>query len=271
MASLHVKDLEQALAVTLLVRSTRTISLTELGQAFYTEFKRLLGEVDNAFEQVLRQRDRIAGTLRLSTTSEYGERFILPLIPAFMARYPELSISYDINSSLSDLIAEKLDLVVRLGGLADSSFRSRQLDAYDIVLVASPDLLRRHCVAAPAELAGVPWIANSNLRRPTGWTLTDGGGNAVEVTGAAICQSNSSTAIRAMAVAGLGVAVLPAWLITAELAAGTLQRVLPGYALPRQPISIVYPNSSHVPHKTRAFIDFLRTHLAPVNGAARRA
>ncbi|MDR2307925.1 MAG: LysR family transcriptional regulator [Paucimonas sp.] len=257
MASQHVRALEQALGVTLLVRTTRAIAVSEIGQAFYTDFKGIVGDVEGAFDSVMRRHNGVAGTLRLSTTAEYGERFILPLLPAFTARYPALSINYQVDSSLSDLIAERLDLVVRLGTLVDSNLRSRKLVDYDIVLVAAPALLARQPVEQPADLARLPWIANSNLRSPTDWTLHDAQAKAVSISGSAAFHANAAHAIRAMALAGLGVAVLPAWLIEADLACGALRRLLPGYSLPAQPVSVVYPNASHMPYKTRVFIDFL--------------
>ncbi|WP_047218843.1 MULTISPECIES: LysR family transcriptional regulator [Delftia] len=261
MASLHVKSLEEALSVALLVRNTRSIALTETGREFYDEFKGIVRDVGSAFDNAMHSGNRIAGRLRISTTSEYGEKYILPLIPAFLERYPGISVAYDVNSSLSDLVAEKLDLVVRLGHLADSSFKSRRLAGYDIVLVASAAFLRSHPVRRPEDLADLPWIANSNLTHPTAWTLRTAGGQGVDVVGRAAHQSNSSTAIRALARSSLGVAVLPAWFVEDDLADGVLQRVLPDHALPPQPISVVFPDSSHLPRKTRVFIDFLCEHL----------
>lgn len=261
MASLHVKSLEEALSVALLVRNTRSIALTETGREFYDEFKGIVRDVGSAFDNAMHSGNRIAGRLRISTTSEYGEKYILPLIPAFLERYPGISVAYDVNSSLSDLVAEKLDLVVRLGHLADSSFKSRRLAGYDIVLVASAAFLRSHPVRRPEDLADLPWIANSNLTHPTAWTLRTAGGQGVDVVGRAAHQSNSSTAIRALARSSLGVAVLPAWFVEDDLAGGVLQRVLPDHALPPQPISVVFPDSSHLPSKTRVFIDFLCEHL----------
>ncbi|WP_455924428.1 LysR family transcriptional regulator [Pseudomonas putida] len=261
MASLHVKALEEALAVTLLIRNTRTISLTETGQEFYDEFKDIVSDIDNAFENVMHRRNRVSGKLRISTTSEYGERFILPLIPSFAAQYPEITLCYNVNSSLNDLVAEKLDVVVRLGNLADSAFKSRQLAEYEIILVASSSFLARHAIHRPADLEGVPWVANSNLQGPTQWALRHLSGTAEEVTGPIAFQSNSSTAIRSMTLSSLGVAVLPAWVIEDDIAKETLQRVLPEYSLPRQPISVVFPNTGHLPHKSRVFIDFLCAHL----------
>lgn len=261
MASQHVKALEQALGVTLLLRTTRATAPTETGQGFYEDFKAIVSDVEGAFDSVIQRHNGLSGTLRISTTGEYGERFILPLIPLFAARYPALSISYDTNSSLRDLVAERLDLVVRLGVLVDSNLRSRKLAEYDILLAASPGFLAQHAIEQPADLAAVPWIANSNLHSPTSWTLHCAQAGQVAVTGRAAHQCNASHAMRALACASLGVAVLPAWLIEAELASGALQRVLPAYSLPAQPVSAVFPNSRHLPQRTRVFIDFLCEHL----------
>ncbi|WP_395027207.1 LysR family transcriptional regulator [Comamonas odontotermitis] len=269
MASLHVKALEKALSVTLLVRNTRAISLTETGQIFHDQFRGIFKDIDGAFENAMHRHNRVSGTLRISTTSEYGERYILPLLPEFVKTYPEITISYDVNSSLSDLLAEKLDLVVRLGSLPDSNFRSRKLSGYDIVLVASAEFLKIHPIDQPLDLNTVPWIANSNLPTPVSWTLRPMQSSAdaskavqkVAIHGVAAHASNSSTAIRAMALSSMGVAVLPAWMVADDLASGALTQILPPYALPRQAISVVYPNNPHVPHKTRVFIDFLCKHL----------
>ncbi|MGE1176618.1 LysR family transcriptional regulator [Pseudomonas sp. BW7P1] len=262
MASLHVKALEEVLSATLLIRNTRNISLTEIGQDFYEEFKGIVADIDNAFDNVLKGNNRVSGKLRISSTSEYGEKFILPLIPLFSERYPEIRLSYNFNSSLNDLVAEKLDLVVRLGNLADSAFKSRKLADYQIVLVATPAFLERYPVAQPQDLNGVPWIANSNLQAPTQWVLRDDQGCAVEVNGTSHFESNSSTAIRSMTLSSLGVSVLPGWVVEDDIASGRLVRLLPAYALPSQSINVVFPNTAHLPHKSRAFIDFLLLHLA---------
>lgn len=262
MASLHVKALEDVLCASLLIRTTRTVSLTETGEAFYKEFKGIVADIDNAFDNVLKGQDRVSGKLRFSSTSEYGEAFILPLIPKFTECYPEIQLSYNFNSSLNDLVAEKLDLVIRLGTLADSAFKSRKLADYDIVLVATPAFLARHTPATPRDLNELPWIANSNLQAPTQWTLSHPQRGEADVTGVSQYESNSSAAIRAMTLSSLGVSVLPAWLVEDDIACQRLVRVLPEYSLPSQSISVVFPNSAHLPRKSRVFIDFLLLNLA---------
>ncbi|RON36768.1 LysR family transcriptional regulator [Pseudomonas brassicacearum] len=262
MASLHVKALEDVLSATLLIRNTRNISLTEIGQDFYEEFKGIVADIDNAFDNVLKGHNRVSGKLRFSSTSEYGEAYILPLIPQFIERYPEIKICYNFNSSLNDLVAEKLDLVIRLGNLADSAFKSRKLADYEIVLVATEAFLARHPVQNPQDLNSVPWIANSNLQAPTQWTLSHPHLGTVEINGINQFESNSSTAIRSMTLSSLGVSVLPGWVIKDDIASERLIRLLPDYSLPSQSVNVVFPNSPHLPHKSRAFIDFLLLHLA---------
>lgn len=262
MASLHIKALEEALATTLLIRTTRTVALTETGQSFYNEFKEIVADIDSAFDNVLKGSNRVSGKLRISSTSEYGEKYILPLIPLFLQTYPQIRLSYHVNSSLNDLVAEKLDLVIRLGRLADSAFKSRKIADYEIVLVATEQFLGRHPVREPQDLSGVPWIANSNLQTPTQWLMRDEQGQGVEVSGVHHFETNSSAAMRSMALSSLGVSVLPKWLIEDDLASGRLIRLLPAYSLPQRSINVVFPNTAHLPHKSRVFIDFLLLHLA---------
>lgn len=261
MASLHIKALEQALASTLLIRTTRHIALTESGQDLYDEFKGIVANIDTAFDNVLHGRNRVSGKLRISSTAEYAETFVLPILPLFTARYPEVRLSYHFNSSLNDLVAEKLDLVIRLGHLADSGFKGRKLADYGIALVASPDLLHGQELLQAEDLSRLPWIGNSNLAGPPSWTFNHPRRGEVEVRVNPGHESNSATAIRALALAGLGLAVLPEWLVLDDLANGRLVRVLAQYSLAPQPVHVLFPNSAHLPRKSRVFIDFLAEHL----------
>lgn len=261
MASLHVKALEHALASTLLVRTTRQVTLTETGEDLYHEFKGIVANIDTAFDNVLHGRNRVSGKLRISSTAEYAETFVLPILPLFTARYPEVRLSYHFNSSLNDLVAEKLDLVIRLGHLADSGFKGRKLADYAIALVASPALLQGRELQRIEDLSALPWIGNSNLAGPPGWTFSHPRRGEVEVKVSPGHESNSATAIRALALAGLGLAVLPEWMVLDDLGSGRLVRVLPQYGLAPQPVHVLFPNSAHLPRKSRVFIDFLAEHL----------
>ncbi|WP_025127989.1 LysR family transcriptional regulator [Pseudomonas sp. PH1b] len=261
MASLHIKALEQALATTLLIRTTRHVALTDSGRELYDQFKGIVAHIDSAFDNVLHGRNRVSGKLRISSTAEYAETFVLPILPLFTARYPEVRLSYHFNSSLNDLVAEKLDLVIRLGHLADSGFKGRKLADYAIALVASPGLFAERPPLQPEDLGAWPWICNSNLAGPPSWTLSHPRRGEVQVPVEPGHESNSATAIRAMALAGLGLAVLPEWMILDDLGNGRLVRVLPEYRLAAQPVHVLFPNTAHLPRKSRVFIDFLAEHL----------
>jgi DNA-binding transcriptional LysR family regulator len=127
--------------------------------------------------------------------------------------------------------------------------------------VASPQLAGLQAVREPQDLAALPWLANSNLDKPASWRLTNPLGQPIRIQGQAPHQSNSAAAIRALARAGLGLAVLPAWFVADDLRSGALQRVLPDYALPVQAVHLVFANTRHLPRKTRLFMDFLVEHL----------
>ncbi|MBS9425206.1 LysR family transcriptional regulator [Photorhabdus caribbeanensis] len=261
MASIHVKSLEEELDVPLLLRNTRGIALTEAGKNFYNDFKEIFNNIQNAFDNVAERHHSLAGALRITATPEFGEKFLLPLIGEFCKIYPQLEISYFAGSSLNDLIAERLDLAIRLGTLRDSTLKSRRLTSYAIQLVASPGWLEQHQLKEPSELNNVDWIANNNLQAPTQWDLGHPTLPTISIRGKARYTSNSSEAIRSMALSKLGVAVLPEWMVRDDLMRGDLVQLFPNYQLPEQAVTIIFPNNARMQRKSRIFIDYLLENL----------
>ena len=258
MASLHVKALEEALSITLLVRSTRSVALTESGQQFYDEFKQIFGHIEAAFDNAQHGSRRLRGQLRISTTAEFGERCAAAdsAVCAALSRHCH---------------QPRCHLAQRSGGRkARPGCAPGQPGRFQ---PQKPQAGRLRNLAG--RVAPVDWPASRSSRKtwpicpglPTAiWTAPRTGagkrpGQAGRGAGRAAHQSNSSNAIRALALAGLGVAVLPDWLVKDDVRSGQLQRVLPEYALPKQPIHLVFPGSRHLPRKTRVFIDFLAEHL----------
>ncbi|MDC9581797.1 LysR family transcriptional regulator [Xenorhabdus sp. PR6a] len=260
-ASIHVKALEEALNVPLLIRNTRGIALTEAGNAFYQDFKAIFDNIQNAFDHVAERHHSLTGKLRLTSTAEFGEKFLLPLISQFCSLHPQLEISYFADSALNDLITERIDLAIRLGTLNDSSLRSRRLGSYGIQLVAAPVWLKQNPIAKPSDLNKVNWIANSNLQHPTQWELKHPTSPTLSIRGKAKYISNSPSAIRALVISGLGVAVLPDWIIDADLKSGKLVPLFPEYQLPQQDITAIFPNNAQLQRKSRVFIDYLLENL----------
>lgn len=259
MVSIDVKQLEKSLNVSLLVRNTRNIALTEVGKYFYDDFKRIQLQIEEAFERSQNLATNITGTLRFSSTNEFGQRYILPLLPAFCRQYPQLRLQYSFNSSFDDLLAEKLDIAIRLGNLKNSSLKSRKLGEYAIYLVATPQFTNQYSIKNIEDLAHIPWVTHSLLNlQDSQYTLQNRHG---EKFGFPLLnsqyESNSAETIRQLALASLGAAICPAWLVEEDLKAQRLVCLLPEFELPKQNIQLLYPNTQTLPAKTRAFIEFL--------------
>jgi DNA-binding transcriptional LysR family regulator len=183
----------------------------------------------------------------------------LPLLPAFCRQYPQLRLQYSFNSSFDDLLAEKLDIAIRLGNLKNSSLKSRKLGEYAIYLVATPQFANQCSIKNIEDLAHIPWVTHSLLNlQDSQYILQNCHG---EKFGLPLLnsqyESNSAETIRQLALASLGAAICPAWLIEEDLKAQRLVRLLPEFELPKQNIQLLYPNTQTLPAKTRAFIEFL--------------
>ena len=257
--SFNIKQLEHELGVALLTRSTRRLALTEAGHGFYAACVRLLHEAEAAVDEARAGQATLSGSLRVTATVDYGNRIVAPALAAFARLHPGLRVSYQASSAQADLIAERLDLAIRVGALADSRHRATLIGEFKLLLVASPALLAEHGTPRTLQaLAALPWLANRPGRSDL-WSLTDSKGREQTLRVAPVAQADTASALLAFAEAGCGVAALPDWLVQEPLARGALQRVLPSYALPRQTVYAVYPDTRHVSAKVRRFIDYLRT------------
>jgi DNA-binding transcriptional LysR family regulator len=185
----------------------------------------------------------------------------LPILTQFCQKHSNLHIHYDVNSSIKDLIADQLDIVIRLGNLPDSSLKSRKIGQFQIILVASPVFLEKYPVDQLDDLLKVPWITQSQWQNHH-FTLTNHitqqGFHFVPPQGKH--QTNAGGLTHLMAADGLGLTICPLWLVEDDLNQGKLIRVLPDYSLPMQDIHALYLHQKHLPNKTRLFIDYLKQH-----------
>ena len=260
--SFNLKQLEAELGVSLLTRSTRSLALTDVGRRFYEDCQRVLSEAHGAIETARQGHQGLRGTLRLTTTVEYGSRTVIPALIAFAAAHPQLQIQHSSSSSHEDLISGGYDLAIRMGSLNDSSYRAALIEPYAIWPVASPAYLASlpaKGIASLDELQRARWLAHSRLAAPLRWDVqTPDGPAAFTAQDDAAIHSDSSSALLGFALGGCGVALLPQWQVEAEVRAGRLRRLLPDVAFPEQGVYAVYPNTQHIAEKVRAFIDFLR-------------
>lgn len=259
--SFNIRQLENELGVTLLLRSTRRITLTEAGALFYQRGVELLKAAENLQDEVRASHVGLSGELRITSTPEYGAQVIIPVLAEFSRLHPDLRIRHVASSHHADLIAERFDVAIRLGQLADSRYHAAQIAHFAILPVATPEWLAGNPVDSLDALAQAEWLIHERLSAPLRWQVADASGkNALlEIKRPARLFADSAQALMAFALAGTGVALLPEWLVKVALENGRLVHVLPDYRFAQQGIYAVYPDAQHVSAKVRVFIDYLRT------------
>ncbi|WP_447839682.1 LysR family transcriptional regulator [Enterobacter ludwigii] len=261
--SFNIRQLEDELGVTLLLRSTRRLTLTEAGRLFHQRSVALLKDAERLKDDVRANHAGLTGELRITTTPEYGSQVVVPLLAEFSQQHPDLRVRHVSSSLHADLISERFDVAIRLGTLADSRYHAALITQFTIFPVATPGWLRNHPVESLEQLAKADWIIHERLASPLRWQVNDACGESatLEIKKAPRLFADSAQALMAFALAGCGVALLPAWLVRHALDDGKLVSVLPEYTFARQGIYAVYPDAPHVPAKVRTFIDFMRTRV----------
>lgn len=256
--SRRLKDLESRLSTQLLTRTTRQIVLTDAGQLFYERAKIILSELEDAEASVRSENSGLEGTLRLTTPASFGTAYLSPVITAFMLENPTLNFDIDMTDRQVDLIAAGLDLALRIGKLQDSSLKSRRLAPIRVTVCASPAFLAEHGVPeTPDDLARFPALCYSNSPSPTMWWYQSNSGESGRVRVNPRLLASSGEVIAQAAVAGIGIACEPTFIVGPELSAGTLVPVLQDYSWFDMALYVVYPSTSFLPNRTRAFIDYL--------------
>lgn len=253
-----VARLEEKLGVRLLNRSTRRISLTEEGALFFERCQRIVGEIEEAEAEMLRVTGTPSGRLRVSLPA-VGYRMLMPVLPEFTQRYPDIELDLDFNDRLIDVIAEGVDAVIRSGELNDSSLKAKPLGPFRFVLAGAPGYFARRGVPlVPRELEQHACL---RYKFPTtgqlqAWSLRLRADEPpVALAGGLIC--NSIEALIAAASGGLGIAYLPDFVVREAIAAGTLTTVLDDYLPDTGRFSVLWPSSRHLLPKLRVFVDFL--------------
>ena len=263
MVSQHVSRLEKELGISLLTRTTRKVTPTETGAAFYADCAQVLNELEAAVARVGGGSEVPGGTLRLTTAEDYGAAVVVPAIAGFMNKYPAMKVELVATDQVVDLIAGRFDLAIRTGWLRDSSLRATRLGDFDQIVAAAPAYLKRFGTPRrPADLAKHRWIAITLLRSALTWTFTSKDGRTQTVRVSAAVSTNSTASLRAFMREGVGISILPNYMLDADIRAGRLVRLLPNWTLPQGGVHAVYPNVRYTSAKVRAFVDFFREQLA---------
>jgi DNA-binding transcriptional LysR family regulator len=260
-ASRAISALEQRLGVKLLIRTTRQVSATDAGEALLGRAREAIIAIDDA-ESAARGADRLSGVLRVALPPGYGTWRVVPLLPAFFAQHPLLTIDLMMSDRYENLIAEGADLVLRIGDLQDSSFVARKLESARRLFIAAPSYLaRRGAPARLADLAGHDLIGGPTDAGEETWIARRNGQIERQAVSPRV-HSRSAAGVVACAVVGLGVASGSIWMCAEALASGKVVEILADYALDPVPAYIVFPAGRRPSQKARAFSDYLERSLA---------
>ena len=261
-----IAALEKDLGLRLFQRTTRRLAPTEAGMRYFHRVEPLLEEFERARLSAAEAAQQPRGVLRITAPVSFTQLHLVPLLPEWARRYPELNLELLSTNAIVDLLEQRVDVAVRLGALPDSSLVGRRLRSMDYVVCASPDYLQRHgepqapadlrhheCLRFPVPAYGARWR----------FRCRDGDIEGVPVAGRFVIANG--LALRDCAVAGLGVALLPRWNVAREIDDGRLRALLDDYQATASQFDIaawiVYPSRSYLPLKVRVFVDFLMEKL----------
>tara|TARA_Y100000815_G_scaffold267609_1_gene287366 strand:- start:256 stop:1134 length:879 start_codon:yes stop_codon:yes gene_type:complete len=262
--SKRLRRLEETLGTRLLQRTTRQISLTETGQAYFERIGPLITGIEEAENFVTRRSDTVRGTLKVSAPTSFGRMHVAPHINDFMRQYPDLAINLQLSDAFVDIVGEGFDLSIRIGELTDSSLVGRKLAPVRRVLCAAPSYIEsRDMPQTLADLAAHLCLPPHNNDT---WKL-EGPEGPITYRPDGPLKTNSSEVIREAVIGGAGIALRSTWDIGPELEAGKLVQVLPDYEGSRNiGIYALYASRQFLPAKIRVFIDFLVELYEPMFG-----
>lgn len=262
LTSKKVQALEKHLGTRLLNRTTRSLSLTEAGRIFHGRCQQILDDVDELEALIQNQMAGPRGLLTVSAPTTFGEMFLAPLMPAFSAQYPEVSVDLSLTDRHVDLVEEGYDVAVRIAELPSSTLIARKLAPAPIHICASPAYLAEHGrPERPTDLENHKCILDTNLKAAGAWPFkTETGRITVAAKGA--LSVNSARAVKEIALTGSGIAICPGYMIAEERRTGALETLLSEFNAFDLNVYAVYNSKRNLAPKVRAFVDFLARELA---------
>lgn len=264
MVSRQISMLEDELGVRLLNRTTRKLNVTEAGAVVFERASRIVAEAEEAERDAVCIEGAVRGRLRINAPMTFGIRELGPVMPKFIARYPELSVELELNDRRVDLMEEGFDVSLRISPLVDSSLIARQLAPVRRLVVGTPAYFEKHGVPKhPRDLADHTFILYTQVQRPELLEMQDAAGKRVqiEVKGPLLC--NNADAANAVLMAGQAISVSPDFISYEALRSGALVSVLDEWQAPPLTLHVIYPHTRHLSAKVRAFVDFAVEEFGP--------
>ncbi|WP_431045874.1 LysR family transcriptional regulator [Roseateles sp. L2-2] len=249
-----VRRVEEKLGAQLLVRSTRHVHVTEVGRDYFERVVAILAAVDAAGAAVARQSGEPKGLLKITAGAEFGNLLVDEWTAEFLRQAPKVRVEAEYTNRLVDIVHEGIDVAIRVGALQDSGLSARRLGEVTYGLYASPDYLTsRPALSGLGDLKAHDLVMHAPRGRP-GWTLVNGAATE-RVAQSPRCAVDNSIAARNLALAGLGIALLPRFLAGSAVAQGALRAVLPGWTRSPAPVHAVFASSRYMDPKVRGFVD----------------
>lgn len=258
-----IAGLEAELGLRLFERSTRRLAPTEAGALFFQRIEPIVEQLEDAQTMAREVGSRVRGTLRITAPLTFAQLNLVPLLPELADRYPELSLELLLTEAIVDLVAERIDIAIRLGRLADSTLIANRLAPMVYVVSGTPEYLERHGrPQTPQELAGHNCLLFPIPGHGPRWRFRKPGEPETEVQVSGRLVISNGLALRECSLAGMGLTLLPRGNVWRELGDGTLVDLFPDYEVTPSDFDIaawlLYPSRSYLPLKVRAFIDFLK-------------
>ena len=254
-----VIELEDSLGVTLLTRTTRSLSLTPVGKAFHARCEAILDDLSEAMREVQIDHEAPQGAMKINAPMSFGTLQLGPALVEFMQRYPLIHVELTLSDRFIDPLAEGFDITVRIARRLDSpSLVIHDIARVERILCAAPSLIERHGEPrSPQDLVRIPCLHYDDLRNGGRWQLTGPEGPVELKVNGVLCSNNAEILCQAAA-DGMGVALLPRFIAEAAIRSGRLVPVLPGYAAPELFLSLIYPPNRHLSARVRVFVKFMQ-------------
>lgn len=261
--SRQVAALETELGARLFHRTTRSLTLTEPGQAYFAQVSRILAEIEEANQSVTQLQAAPRGRLQVAAPMSFGFLHLAPALPEFLAHWPQVDIEMAMTDRFVDLVEDGFDVAVRIARLADSSLIARKLAPIRMAVCGSPDYLKTRGVPrTPPDLSAHDCL-DGGASGGAEWRFTTADGTPWPVTIRGRLGIDNGDALRTAALQGLGLVMLPTFILGADMQAGTLVSVLDEYVPQERALYAVYPHARHLSPKVRAFVDFLVDRFGP--------
>lgn len=258
MAGKHVSAIESDLNARLIQRSTRRLSLTDVGQRYYERCKVILEAVEDANREVRDVQATPRGLLRIAAPVAFGAMHLGAIVSRYLEQFPEVSLDVVLEDKYADLLENRIDVAIRVGSLDDPSLVTRRLAPCKMVLCASPEYLKKHGTPeTPEDISRAPRLAFSQAVSAGDWTICHPDGSFHRIESACRITSNNIQLLLESALAGTGIAYGPSFVFCEHIKQGRLIELLPAYKTTELTIQAVYPSAIRIPFKVRSFVDFI--------------